>query len=109
MTRREDNHVVIAGVVDGPGRTRHSPAGLPMTRFFLNHRSHQTEAGHPREARARLLVLACGEPLASHAQGLDPGAAVRVRGFLSRANHRQGEHWLVLHAECIEILPDIEE
>lgn len=106
MTCRDDNRLVIGGVVDGPGQTRYSPAGLPMTRFLLDHRSQQTEAGHRREARARLLVLACGEPLASDARGLAPGTPVQVRGFLSRADHRQGEHRLVLHAERIDILPD---
>lgn len=60
-----------------------------------------------REARCRIAVMACGESLARIAGRLPTGAAVRVRGFLSRASHRKSEYRLVLHAAHIEILPDV--
>lgn len=65
------------------------------------------EAGVAREARCRIAVMACGESLSGIAGRLPSGAAVRVRGFLSRDNHRWGEYRLILHAAHIEILSDI--
>ncbi|MDZ7620911.1 MAG: primosomal replication protein N [Candidatus Competibacteraceae bacterium] len=97
---------MIAGQLAGACETRVSPAGIPISRFFLEHHSGQTEAGVAREARCRIAVMACGQPLSGVAGRLPSGAAVRVRGFLSRANHREGEYRLVLHAAHIEILPD---
>ncbi len=97
---------MIAGQLAGVCETRVSPAGIPISRFFLEHHSGQTEAGVAREARCRIAVMACGESLSRIASSLPSGAAVRVRGFLSRANHRGGEYRLVLHAAHIEILHD---
>jgi primosomal replication protein N len=99
-----DNCLVIAGRVSGPSQTRYSPAGLPITRFVLEHHSRQVEAAIPRETRCRIQVLACGATLSRDAQALAPGALVRVHGFLSRANYREGENQLVIHAEQIETL-----
>ena len=99
-----DNCLVITGWVTDPGQTRYSPAGLPITRFFLEHHSRQVEANIPREARCRIPVLVCGQQLVQNAQELAPGTLVRVRGFLSRADHRYGENRLVIHADCIETL-----
>jgi primosomal replication protein N len=99
-----DNYLVIAGQLAGAGETRVSPAGIPISRFLLDHHSGQTEAGVAREARCRIAVMACGEALSRIAACLPSDAAVRVRGFLSRANQRGGEYRLVLHAAHIEIL-----
>ena len=99
-----DNCLVIAGRVAGPSQTRYSPAGLPITRFVLEHHSRQVEAAIARETRCHIQVLACGEVLSQNAHALAPGTLVRVRGFLSRANYRQGENQLVIHAEHIETL-----
>ncbi|MDQ2695718.1 MAG: primosomal replication protein N [Pseudomonadota bacterium] len=104
MTAAADNRLIIAGRVVEREQTRYSPAGLPIVRLVLDHQSRQIEAGYPREARCRIAVLACGEALARAAGGLAPGALVRVRGFLSRADARRGEARLVVHAELIEIL-----
>jgi primosomal replication protein N len=102
-----DNCLVIAGQLAGACETRVSPAGIPISRFLLDHHSGQTEAGAAREARCRIAVVACGAALSRIADRLPSGAAVRVRGFLSRANPRWGEYRLVLHAAHIEILPEI--
>ncbi len=99
-----DNHVLFGGVVNRISDTRYSPAGVPITRLTLDHRSAQTEAGLPREARCRLSVLVCGAELQPLVQCLAPGHPVRVHGFLSRANHRHGELQLVLHATAVEPL-----
>lgn len=97
-----DNCLVLAGRVAVPGRMRYSPAGLPMVRFVLEHESQRREAGIARRVRCRVLVLACGEALALLAGRLAADTRIRVRGFLSRADYRQGAARLVLHAEQIE-------
>ena len=99
-----DNHVLLGGVVSRVSETRYSPAGIPITRLTLNHRSAQQEAGLPREARCRLLVLVCGQALQANVQALLPGHHIRVQGFLTRADHHHGEARLVLHATAIEPL-----
>jgi primosomal replication protein N len=99
-----DNCLIIAGQVAGSCETRTSPAGVPISRFLLEHQSGQVEAGVPREVRCRIPVVACGEALARIAGRLPPAAWVRVRGFIGRANFREGEYRLVLHAAHIDIL-----
>ena len=99
-----DNWLTIAGQAVGAGEVRASPAGVLIGRFLLDHHSGQIEAGFPREARCRIPVIACGESLADAARRLLPGMPVRVQGFVSRANSREGEYRLVLHAAHIDIL-----
>ncbi len=48
--------------------------------------------------------MACGASLAERAGRLPVGAWVRVQGFVGRANYREGEYRLVLHAARIDIL-----
>lgn len=97
-----DNRLVLGGVIARIDDTRYSPAGIPITRFVLDHRSAQREAGQPREARCRLLVMACGTELQIVVPRLTVGGTVRVSGFLARADNRKGESRLVLHADRIE-------
>lgn len=99
-----DNCLIIAGRVAEPGEIHASPAGVLIGRFSLDHRSGQVEAGFPREVRCRIPVMACGESLAHMAGQLSSGTQVRVQGFVSRANPREGEYRLVLHAAHIDIL-----
>ena len=99
-----DNCLIIVGQLAGTCETRITPAGVPISRFLLEHHSGQQEAGLPREARCRIPVMACGEALVRVARHLAPEARVRVQGFVSRANHREGEYRLVLHAARIDIL-----
>ncbi len=98
-----DNCLTIAGQVVGACETRTSPAGVAISRFLLEHHSGQVEAGIPREVRCRIPVVVCGESLVQTIRRLPPGARVRVRGFVGRANYREGEYRLVLHAAHIDI------
>ena len=98
-----DNRLIIAGTVVRAPETRYSPAGIPISRFAMEHQSRQLEAGMPREAVCRMTVVAAGESLQSAVCALVPGSRVRVSGFLSRAGHRAGEDRLVLHAQAIVI------
>jgi primosomal replication protein N len=103
-TEATDNHLIIAGSVCRGPETRFSPAGIPITRFTLEHRSQQWEAGVPREVGCRLAVMVVGARLQSSVAALALNGAVRVSGFLSRAGSRTAETQLVLHADSIEIL-----
>lgn len=99
-----DNSILLAGRIVSRPATRTSPAGVPITRFTLEHRSEQTEAGRQREVRCRIEVVAAGTELQGPAAHLPEAAAVKVRGFISSAGYRSGETRLVLHAQDIERL-----
>lgn len=99
-----DNHLVISGLVGTKPETRHSPAGIPITRFPLRHESVQREAGMMRKAICNITVVASGDEMSTAARQLQGEQQIRVSGFLSRANNRQGENRLILHAEHIELL-----
>ena len=81
---------------------RHSAAGIPISRFVIEHRSRQTEAGLHREVYCRIGVVASGTGLEAQVKRLAPATRVRVTGFLDRITNRQGEPRLVLHAVDIE-------
>lgn len=96
------NRLVLSGTVCRAPETRTSPAGIPLTRFTLEHRSRQIEAGVEREATCRIVVVAAGESMRQTTVHLREGAHVTVSGFISRADARQGQAMLVLHAQQIE-------
>ena len=97
-----ENSLALSGIVCKQPETRHSPAGIPLTRFTLEHQSVQTEAGMPRQARCRIIVTAAGEPLSSATRALSLGQQVTVRGFVARADHHLGRARLILHAQDIQ-------
>ncbi|MBI5461732.1 MAG: primosomal replication protein N [Gammaproteobacteria bacterium] len=106
MTDVPANVLVIEGLVAQPPETRFSPAGIPLSRFAIEHRSICEEAGLPREVQFRLAVVATGEGLRPCVAALHVGQRIRVQGFLARAGYRSAEHSLVLHAQSIKILHD---
>lgn len=99
-----DNQLILSGQITRIGDTRYSPTGVPITNLVLEHHSTQIEAGHPRTAQCRITVLVCGTDLHRQLRDLQIDHAIRVNGFISRANNRQGEARLVLHAAHIERL-----
>ena len=99
-----DNRLVISGVLGKSPETRYSPAGIPITRFTLRHESTQQEAGMQRQVICNIGVIVSGSELLESTRSLQSGQQLKVSGFLSRANNRQGENRLILHAEQIELL-----
>lgn len=95
---------MIAGIVGNDPDIRYSPAGIAIARFTLKHRSEQTEAGMKRQVLCNIGVIAGGSELQRTVQQLKTGEGIRVSGFLARANNRQGESRLILHAEQIDRL-----
>jgi len=96
------NELVITGTLVEAPQKRTTPAGIPITRFILEHRSEQREAGQARRVECRMRVVAAGSPLADTGAALVRGAQVRVRGFLTRAGYRAPELKTELHALAIE-------
>lgn len=94
---------MIAGTVEKRPETRTTPAGIPITRFSLRHESVQTEAGMNRKAMCLIGVVASGKAIQQEVMGLVQGSAVRVTGFLTRAE-RSEDYRLVLHAQSVESL-----
>ena len=97
-----ENQLVLGGHITRISETRRSPAGIPITRMVLEHRSIQYEANHPRQAQCRITVMVCGDELHRNLARMRADQEVCVCGFISRANNRQGEARLVLHAVSIE-------
>ncbi|HEY0634082.1 MAG TPA: primosomal replication protein N [Gammaproteobacteria bacterium] len=99
-----ENRLVISGVVDSKPQTRITPAGIPISRFVLRHRSEQSEAGMRRQIQCTIGVVAAGAGLQEAIKHLHQGSEVSVAGFLGRANSRTGEHRLVVHATAIKLI-----
>jgi primosomal replication protein N len=99
-----ENSLVLGGSVCTRPETRFSAAGIPISRFTLEHRSQQVEAGVPRDISFRVAVLAAGETLQAEVARLELGSTIRVRGFLGRAGGRADDGRLVLHAIAVERL-----
>lgn len=96
-----ENRLQIAGIVGSDPEVRYSPAGIPIARFTLKHESQQQEAGLTRQVVCNIGVVASGEALQQSVKQLETGSGIRVSGFLARANNRQGEYRLILHADEI--------
>ncbi len=85
-------------------KLRHTPAGLPRRRLWIEHRSRQIEAGGPREVLARLPIVIIGEELVTQAGRLTEGQEVLVSGFLARAGHQgDARDRLQLHVQNLEL------
>ncbi len=93
---------MLTGTICKTPETRYSPAGIPLTRFTLEHRSLQMEAGMEREAVCRIVVIAAGRELKDQVERVGAAEIVKVDGFIARADNRQGEQRLVLHAQQIQ-------
>ncbi|MBI4757108.1 MAG: primosomal replication protein N [Betaproteobacteria bacterium] len=83
------------------GVLRHTPAGIPVLQFRLNHRSRQTEAGLPRDVTVEVAGVALG-PQARLLAGAALGSSVRVGGFLAERSARSTQP--VIHVNEIEFL-----
>ena len=106
MADNPANVLVIEGLVVQPPETRVSPAGIPISRFPIEHLSQCEEAGMAREVRMRLGVVVSGKALQPLIENLRVDSRVRLRGFLARSGYRSEEYRLVLHAQSIHILND---
>lgn len=98
------NHVVLVGQLLKAPQLRHSPAGVPIARLWIEHRSNQKEGGRERAVALRIEVRLTGEPLRRQLQGLEIGQRLRVRGHLARPDRRGEPSRLIVVAEALERL-----
>jgi primosomal replication protein N len=97
-----ENQLVFAGQLHKVAELRTTPAGIPIARFVVAHRSCRTEAGQVREVECRLTVVASGETLTRGLVELPAGTWITVTGFLSRAGYRAPDTRVELHALDIQ-------
>jgi primosomal replication protein N len=100
-----ENRLVLTGQLHKVAQLRTTPAGIPIARFVLAHRSRRSEAGQMREVECRLTVVASGEPLTAGLEQLTSGTWLTVTGFLSRAGYRAADSRVELHALNIQTVP----
>jgi primosomal replication protein N len=100
-----ENELVFAGQLHKVAELRTTPAGIPIARFILAHRSRRAEAGQVREVECRLSVVASGEALTTGLAKLPAGTWMKVTGFLSRPGYRAPDTRIELHALNIQIVP----
>ena len=96
------NLLVLEGVVHKTPIRKQSPSGVFHLTFSLEHQSNQMEAGLPRRAYVRIQVVLSGDVVEQYTQDLYLGCHIRVSGFLSRHETKDGVGKLVLHAHKIE-------
>jgi primosomal replication protein N len=99
----ENNAVSLIGRVAEIEPLRYTPAGLPLLQFRLAHKSLQVEAGYKRQVECEVTCVALGDA-ATRLSRVQPGAEVKVEGFLNRKNRMSAQ--LVLHANSTEILKE---
>jgi len=94
----DSNRLTLTGQVINEFKTRVTPAGIPITRFTLEHSSLQVEAGHQRKVECRIVVIVQGETLHLKLKESGKGAEVKVDGFICYESSQKMETRLVLHA-----------
>ena len=100
-----ENQLVLSGQLHRVAELRVTPAGIPIARFVLAHRSRRTEAGQLRDVECRLTVVASGDELTAALAHLPAGSGLKVTGFLSRAGDRSPDLRVELHALDIQTVP----
>jgi primosomal replication protein N len=95
----EANEVALSGELAGIEPLRHTPAGIPLIHFKLQHRSQQVEAGYKRQVECEISGVAMAEVAVAMSR-MKAGQTVRVSGFLNRKNRMSAQ--LLLHATRAE-------
>jgi primosomal replication protein N len=100
----EANRTELSGRISELGALRHTPAGVPVIEFHLQHESENTEAGARRQVRAEVDAIAF-DAQARLIAGRPPGSAVRIEGFLCAKSKRSRK--LILHVTNIEFIEGV--
>ena len=95
------NRVEISGVVTELKALRHTPAGIPVVEFRLQHESERAEAGAKRRVHAEIEAVAFEAQARLLAAGT-LGKALKAEGFLCAKSRRSKKP--VLHVTNIEFI-----
>jgi len=96
---RQTNRVSVSGRLIELDALRHTPGGMAVLRFRLQHDSSQKEAGGERKVSCEIAAVAF-EREAKLLAAAKLGSSVKINGFLA-ARSRTSKS-LVLHATEIE-------
>jgi len=77
------NRLILDAILAERADLRYTPAGVPALECVLRHGSIQSEAGGERKVECELAAVAYRE-VAIALSRVQPGAALRCRGFLAR-------------------------
>jgi primosomal replication protein N len=99
-----ENCLVLIGSVAKAPKLSTSPAGIHHCQFSIDHQSMQVEDNMNRKAFVRMRVVATGEWSQHLTRDLTEGCVVKVTGFINRHESRNGNPFLVLHAQQIEMI-----
>lgn len=99
-----ENQLRLSGNVYKTPVRKVSPSGIPHCQFMLEHRSLQQEAGLNRQAWCRIPVIISGAQHQQITQHITVGTRLKLEGFVSCHQARNGLSQLVLHAEQIELI-----
>jgi len=83
---------------------RHTPAGVPVLEFGLQHESERIEAGKPRTVILEIDAIAF-EGDARQVAGAALGSRLSVEGFLAAKSRRSRK--VVLHVTRIEFVEGV--
>ena len=83
---------MISGVVVQIEPIRHTPAGIPVLSFVLQHASEQIEAGFKRKVECEVSAVALGELAQIN---INIGDNIKAKGFLAKRSAKS--NYLVLH------------
>jgi primosomal replication protein N len=95
----QDNRVAVSGRLIELDALRHTPGGVPVMKFRLQHDSTQTEAGAARKVSCEIAAVAF-EREATLLAAAKLGSNVKVAGFLAAKSRTSRS--LVLHATEVE-------
>jgi primosomal replication protein N len=98
------NQLCISGVVKKLAETRYSPAGIPHTYCWLEHRSRQIQAGLPRQANCTLPLLFSGNQWQPLLSDLSLGSQLEIIGYLAEESVSKGNRRLVVHCQQVSQL-----
>jgi len=94
-----ENQVVLRGKLVELDVLRHTPGGVPILKFRMEHESDQLEAGGQRKVGCEVAGVAFDRE-AKLLSSATLGSELTVTGFLDRKG--RSRHQLVLHATHIE-------
>lgn len=95
----EENRVVLRGRLVELDILRHTPGGVPILKFRIEHESDQAEGGEKRKVSCEVTGVAF-EREAKLLSSATLGSTLTITGFLDRKG--RSKHLLVLHATHIE-------
>jgi primosomal replication protein N len=93
------NRVVLCGRLVELDILRHTPGGVPILKFRIEHQSDQAEAGEKRKVNCEVAGVAF-EREAKLLSSAALGSQLTISGFLDRKGRSKNQ--LVLHAMHIE-------